>query len=421
MNELALIHVKFQGKFMENDLTVDAIIAHQSAVPTSPILAVRSASESILPTDLALESRPTVSDQYPTEITTNDSYSPDSSQGNFPVHSVTLNGIDQLDSSNLQTPYKGLAGSVLQWLEPEKIRVGRTPNRSPEAYEDEAFDGLCASMAIHGNTQPIQVYAVKATEESEFVESYVLISGERRLRAAISNQQLVLAAVIDDSKCLDVELLALTENLTRADLSPFEWGRQLIHVMQVKPAYNVSRLAKISGRHKSVISRAIELASLPVEIVQAFTSVRDLRYADAKPLLTAYQKSRENVIVEAELIKAEAEDLKGPAVVKRLVAAAEGTVAPCNTSEPIPIRFEDREVGALSATKGGGSQLLITIEISEQQRKALALHVEQFVSSRVLRASDASAEKVGLKKRSKANSVKSASNLTQTITTQNGA
>lgn len=404
---------------MQTNYPLEANITPQSAALPSPVSAEYAECESIQP--LNLNSGLNESDHKTSEITIPNVNQPDIAPKEVPLPSVTLKGMAQLDSRDSKSQRTDLAASILQWLDPQKIRIGAMPNRALEAYEDESFDALCASMANFGNTQPIQVRTLAAEEGNESGENYLLISGERRLRAAIENGQHVLALIVVQDISADAEVLALTENRCRADLSPFEWGRQLMHVTQQNPAYTLSWLAKLSGRHKSVVSRAIELASLPVEIVQAFSSVRDLRYADAKPLLAAFQKSPDNVIVEAELIKEEAAGLKGPAVVKRLVTAAEGTVAPCNTPESIAIRFEDRVVGALSTTKTGGSQILIHIGISDQQRMELVDHLEKFVRSRVLRASDPSTEKPSKKTRAMAKLANAALTSPHTMPARNDA
>lgn len=261
------------------------------------------------------------------------------------------------------------------------------PNRSPEAYEDEAYESLRQSMlAQGGNTQPIQVRILTPDEIFQNPGfTHILISGERRKRAAEENVQLVLAIAFEGPMSSDAQVMALTENLNREDLSPLELGRLLNHLANQSGGLSLNKLAQLCGKDRSVVSRAIELASLPDEIVAAFTSARDLRYSDAKPLQEAFEKAPENVLVEAALIKEQGEKLKGPAVVKRLVEAANGGVAPCNTPEPIMIKFEDRIVGELTSTKSGGSQIVVELQLTDQQRKALVAQIESFVTRKVLR------------------------------------
>lgn len=375
---------------MKTALPLDADTTRESA--TSPF---QTDELSDLDLNLNLDGN----DPQLSEITIPHVSPPDATKTEVPSRPIPLSSEIQPDPKNSHSLVTPLAGTTLQQLDPQRIRIGDMPNRSPEAFTGETFKSLCQSMvALGGNTQPIQVRLLAPTEMSHTAgASYELVSGERRLRAAVANGQQILAMVFEGPLNSGAELLTITENLSREDLTPYEWGRQLMHVTKQKPGYSMSRLAQLSGRDKSMVSRAMELASLPTQIVDAFTSVRDLRYADAKPLLAAYEKDRDNVLVEADLIKHEAENLKGPEVVKRLVAAASGAVAQCNTPEPIAIKFENRVVGELSTTKNGGSQILINIEISDQQRMALVEHLEHFVSRRVLRTSTSGGGKVKTK------------------------
>nr|CBA29329.1 hypothetical protein Csp_A11600 [Curvibacter putative symbiont of Hydra magnipapillata] len=156
--------------------------------------------------------------------------------------------------------------------------------------------------------------------------------------------------------------------------------------MTENPELTLTQLAEQIGRDKSVVSRAMSLASLPKQIVDAFTSIRDLRYADTKPLQAALEKSRDNVLVEAALIKDQAERLKGPAVVKRLVAAAEG-VAPCNTTNSISIKRGEELVGELTVTKQDSTKIVLHLKASNKQQLALVAAIESCLNRREFRVS----------------------------------
>ena len=108
------------------------------------------------------------------------------------------------------------------------------------------------------------------------------------------------------------------------------------------------------------------------------------------------------MLVEAALVKEQGEKLKGPAVVKRLVEAASGGVAPCNTPEPIMIKFEERVVGELTSTKNGGSQIIVELQLTDRQRKALVAQIESFVTRKVLRTGAPELDKPRSKPRAKA-------------------
>lgn len=402
---------------METTLPTDATTVPESAVLPSPSGDDQIEGVSVTKSDVSFDIGSDGTDSNPSAVTSLHANSPLVTKPDASSIPVALKGMIASSLHTAHTPEPPRDAPTLQWLDPEKIRVSAIPNRDPAAYMDEAFEVLCSSMDVNrGNSQPIQVRSIAHMELDPSGALYELVAGERRLKAAMKNEQQVLAMVIHDVMSSDTELIAITENLNREDLSPYEWGRQLKYLTEQKPAHSMGRLAALTGRDKSVVSRAIELASLPVEIVAAFSSVRDLRYADAKPLLAAYQKDRDNVLVEAALIKYEAENPKGPEVVKRLVAAANGPVAPCNTPEPISIKFEERVVGELSTTKAGGSQILVNVELSEHQRMALAADVERFVSLRVLRKSTPQPAKAKATLRKKEQSIAATNPLTSAVT-----
>ena len=299
---------------------------------------------------------------------------------------------------------------TLQWIDPLTVCKSDMPNRAEQAFQDEAFEALSKSMLkSRGNTQAIQVRALSPEELAQHSEAqFMLIAGERRLRAAIENRQPVFAIVLSVHKGPEIDIRAMTENLARQDLSPLEFGRQL-HFFQTKhPGYSLRELKLIVGRDPAQISRALDLAALPGEVVDAFTSVRDIGYADAKPLKDALDHARENVLTEAALIKDQAEGLKGKEVLKRLVEAAIDAVAPCNTPAPIDIRFEERVIGRMISGKKGESQIVIDIEMADKQRVALVKAVEQFISKRVLRSAQNQSGDGMAKGRRKDTSIKSA-------------
>ncbi len=327
-----------------------------------------------------------MTDAIPTEI---ESHFP-SSDHPVPASDISIEELkdckDQPESSSRNKDAL-VCDDVLLWLEPEQIQIGALPIRAFDALKDESFELLCKSMsATGGNTQPIQVFRRRTETEAEAVVEFELIAGHRRVMAAKANSQKVLAQVITLGSQSASTFPALIENSAREDLSPFEFGRQIQYVIAENPELTLTQLAEQIGRDKSVVSRAVSLASLPKQVVDAFTSIRDLRYADTKPLQAALEKSRDNVLVEAALIKDQAEGLKGPAVVKRLVAAAED-VAPCNTADSIPIKRGEEIVGDLVVTKQNSTKITLHLKASNKQQLALVAAIESCLNRREFRVS----------------------------------
>lgn len=199
----------------------------------------------------------------------------------------------------------------------------------------------------------------------------------------------VRAILIDQSFSHSVSIDSLLENLNREDLSPYEFGRQVHHIIQTSNGISLGRLASMIGRDKSVLSRANDLACLPPEIISAFETSRDIRYADAKPLSDAFKAAGDVVLEEARRITAEGVKLKSSEVVKRLTDSASQAqgrgVAPCNTPAPMPLMCDDQPVGELSVDKKGDAQIHLKVALTASQREALASQIETFIRRRVLR------------------------------------
>ena len=119
---------------------------------------------------------------------------------------------------------------------------------------DEEFQALVESVAEHGVLEPLLVREVAGGHE--------LLAGERRLRAAraagLSHVPVRILRGLDDCTARAV---ALTENLARADLTPFEESRALVALAEVYGAAgrpsSVRALAAATGRSKSAVDRAL--------------------------------------------------------------------------------------------------------------------------------------------------------------------
>jgi ParB family chromosome partitioning protein len=119
---------------------------------------------------------------------------------------------------------------------------------------------LAASIREHGVLQPILV--------AETIDGYVLIAGERRLRAAQEAGLDRIPAIVrelDDQARLEV---ALIENLQREDLDPIEAAhgfRRLIDEF----AFTHERVAERVGRARSTVANTLRLLDLAEPVQSA--------------------------------------------------------------------------------------------------------------------------------------------------------
>ena len=291
---------------------------------------------------------------------------------------------------------------LVRLLKTNCIRTGSMPNRTKDAYKSISFDELCASInSVGRNTQPIQVRALNAAEmQADTTHQYELISGERRLRACIECELPVRAVIVGTPHSKSYDIDTLIENLHRADLSPFEFGRQILHVLATDTDLSLRRLALKLGRDASIVSRAKDIASLPPEVVAAFASCSDIRYSDAKPLSDAVALAPAAAIAEAVRIGRDRQALKAAEIVALIVAAARLAAKTANgqnamggagddqTERPASNRTltcAEREVGSLKLDKQGRVQVNLLLPLTSDQQGALAQQIESFILRRVLR------------------------------------
>lgn len=146
------------------------------------------------------------------------------------------------------------------FIETEKIK--RNPYQPREDFNEEELNELSESIKMKGVLQPITVMHAKDGN------GYVLISGERRLRAAILAGLKSIPAYIynttDDSKENLLEL-ALIENVQRSDLNPMELSDSYQMLVDDCNLTQEQIAAKVS-KQRSTVANYLRLQKLPVEI-----------------------------------------------------------------------------------------------------------------------------------------------------------
>lgn len=231
---------------------------------------------------------------------------------------------------------------VVLLLDPHVIDPGSAPNRTPDAMDDEAMEALSLSVYLSkGNQQPIHV---RLLNQPQGCYQYALISGARRLRACVRQHMQVRALVVDvtsEQALVD----RLIENHLRESLSPWELGQQLAYIKaQASADLSIRKLAHLIGINPSMVQKALDIAALPNEVVEAFISPKDIRYADSKALKDLVAASPEAVMEKASQLKGQA--LPAKQVLEQLGQAAQNTppkeagVEPFNTLLQAPSKYK---------------------------------------------------------------------------------
>jgi len=152
------------------------------------------------------------------------------------------------------------------------------PNRYQprQSFSHQELAELTASLKQSGLLQPILV-----RRKGDGI--YELISGERRWRAAKEAGLETIQAVIRNCGDDEAVVLALVENLQRADLNPMEIARAY-HRMMNEFGLTQDIIARRVGCERSSIANIVRLINLPSEIQQLIES-QQLSMGHAKVIL----------------------------------------------------------------------------------------------------------------------------------------
>jgi len=212
-------------------------------------------------------------------------------------------------------------------LDPASVRPNPQQPRKRFAIND--LEALKASISKEGILQPILVRKVG--------ESYEVVAGERRLRAAqelgLEKVPAILVAV-GDERLLEV---ALIENIHREDLNPIELAQAYRQLMEVK-SWTQELLAEALGLSRPAVSNTVRLLELP-EDMQGSLVRGHITMGHAKVLLSVVDAREQRLLFEK--IAEEKLTVRDLEVAREDAATRETAASPARTGEeprPAPPR-----------------------------------------------------------------------------------
>lgn len=143
----------------------------------------------------------------------------------------------------------------------EEIAVGAAlPNpKQPRSHFDEtALEELADSIRALGVIQPV---TVRPNGDG----TYVIISGERRWRAAQLAGLESIPVYVREADDQNLHEMALVENIQRQDLNAMEVAFSLRRLMQ-ECGLTQDRLSERVGKKRSTIANYLRLLNLPAEV-----------------------------------------------------------------------------------------------------------------------------------------------------------
>jgi len=165
------------------------------------------------------------------------------------------------------------AESDLQLIQVSRIRPN--PFQPRRTFDKDELAELEASLKTSGLLQPISVRRAG--------DAYELIAGERRLRAAINLGWMEITAIVREFDDRTMLVLALVENLQRANLNAIEEARgyrRLLDDFQLTQ----QQVADAVGKDRTTVTNLLRVLSLP-EQVQEMVETGTLSAGHARALL----------------------------------------------------------------------------------------------------------------------------------------
>ena len=145
-----------------------------------------------------------------------------------------------------------------------RIRIDQVipdPAQPRTEFPEEAVNQLAMSIKQKGQLAPIHV------RWSADAEKWIIVSGERRWRAARVAKLETIECKFDESDFTEAEILEqqMIENLLREDLSPIEQARGFSALMDLH-GWNGKQVAESLHVPASTVSRALALLDLPSDV-----------------------------------------------------------------------------------------------------------------------------------------------------------
>jgi ParB family transcriptional regulator, chromosome partitioning protein len=170
-------------------------------------------------------------------------------------------------------------------------QIDQNPYQTRREFDQNALRELTASIAVQGVLQPV---VVRPGKEGRFI----LILGERRLRASAALGNTTIPAIVKRVSEQQAAEMTLVENLQRQDLNCVEQAEAFSNLSQ---KFNLTQeeIGKRAGVSRESVSNYMRLLTLGHDVVWALQSGK-LTYSHARVLL----KLRDNAQIWKYALKA---------------------------------------------------------------------------------------------------------------------
>jgi ParB family transcriptional regulator, chromosome partitioning protein len=287
----------------------------------------------------------------------------------------------QRKKSEMLQQNEGYKAELAKWdgasptrlLDPTEVVRGPFANRHLTNFTTDEFYELKAEISAAGGLiQPIKVRPVADGK-------YEIIYGHRRHEACrqLGIKVKALIEEVDDQKSfVQMEF----ENRSQKKLSPWEQGKTYLLAIELGLYPSNKQLAQAINVDVTSLGRIIELAKLPDEVVQAFSSPLDLQYSWATPLRDAIKNNRDAVLAKAKSISEMADRPAAKEVLRLLTMANESGIAlsgtPPNKTE---IMLNGKPAASFAEASNGKATIKFSVPLPPAKKDRLIAFLSELI------------------------------------------
>jgi ParB family chromosome partitioning protein len=214
---------------------------------------------------------------------------------------------------------------TLKLVDPSRCRIWERHNRRYDLLNEAACGDLLESLRAQGEQEFPAI--VRRVEDNPAFD-YEVICGARR-HWSVSYLRNVehreIRYLVEERELTDEQAfrLADVENRSRKDISDYERALDYRHAVETFYGGVAQRMAERLEVTKTWLSRFLDLAKLPTDVVEAFGDIRLLRENHARDLRSKVMAEAKRLAAEqAALASAGKAHLEPPKVIAALRAAA---------------------------------------------------------------------------------------------------
>lgn len=162
------------------------------------------------------------------------------------------------------------------------------PYQPRKHFDERALQELADSIKQHGLLQPIVI--------AEQMDEYILIAGERRLRASKMAKTKTIKAVVVSATPEQMRELALIENIQREELNAIELAKSYEELITIH-AITQDELSSIIHKSRSQITNTLRLLQLTSKAQKAIIE-KQISAGHAKVMVNLSSKDQ-NILVDS--------------------------------------------------------------------------------------------------------------------------